>query len=70
MPAEVSAVTDQGTPGDPLSPRLLLVEDDQDRRAYLARLIAANGWAVHAVPTRKRPWPSSPNSHHQTRTWW
>ena len=31
-------------------PRLLLVEDDTDLRAYLTRLLTADGWAVHAVP--------------------
>jgi DNA-binding response OmpR family regulator len=35
---------------DPMLPRLPVVEDDEDLRAYLARLIAADGWSVQAVP--------------------
>ena len=31
-------------------PRLLLVEDDADLRAYVTRLLTDDGWAVHAVP--------------------
>ena len=30
-------------------PRLLLVEDDADLRAYLTRLLTDDGWAVHPV---------------------
>ncbi len=35
--------------GTPL-PQLLLVEDDSDLRAYLTRLLTADGWSVRAVP--------------------
>jgi DNA-binding response OmpR family regulator len=31
-------------------PRLLLVEDDTDLRAYLTRLLTDDGWHVHPVP--------------------
>ncbi len=31
-------------------PRLLLVEDDSDLRAYVTRILTHDGWAVHAVP--------------------
>lgn len=31
-------------------PRVLLVEDDADLRAYLTRLLTRDGWAVQAVP--------------------
>ena len=39
--------------GDSVSglPRVLLVEDDADLRAYLSRLLARDGWAVQAVAT-------------------
>ena len=30
-------------------PRLLLIEDDDDLRAYLTRLLSSDGWAVQAV---------------------
>ncbi len=34
----------------PERPRLLLIEDDTDLRAYLTRLLGSDGWAVEAVP--------------------
>ena len=37
-------------PGMTDGPRLLLVEDDADLRAYVTRLLTDDGWAVHAVP--------------------
>ncbi len=45
-----TAAAGQVTTADPSAPRLLLVEDDDDLRAYLTRLIAADGWAVQDVP--------------------
>jgi len=43
---EQPTAADDGTP----LPRLLLVEDDSDLRAYLTRLLNSDGWSVRAVP--------------------
>ena len=44
--AEQSGTTDDGA----ALPRVLLVEDDSDLRAYLTRLLTSDGWSVRGVP--------------------
>jgi signal transduction histidine kinase/DNA-binding response OmpR family regulator len=51
---DTPAATRHTPPAEPTAestrPRLLLVEDDADLRAYLTRLLTDDGWLVHPVP--------------------
>ncbi len=48
---------------DESGPRVLVVEDDPDLRAYLTRLLLADGWSVDAAPDAEAALPLAQAQH-------